>query len=312
MWRRICIAIAVALALTVPLGRLSGSIDAFTSFLPLAPILAFAALVPLGSRAGPVTIALALGIFAIVAVVLVPELGERASPGATAASGMRLILITQNVAVANSDPRGTIDALLASDADIVMLQESDGSVAPYHRRLEARYPYHNRCPIRCSLALYSRFPMTAAHYRARAGDGTPFGPPLLWATVRLPDGFAFPIATYHEPWPLPAARQAAWRRALPGALASFGTGGLVLGGDFNLTPWSSAMAHLDRAVAPLHRITHAAFSFPAKLVGRPWPVPLLPIDQVYAGPDWAVEEVDVLPANGSDHYAIRAELRLSR
>ena len=63
------------------------------------------------------------------------------------------VVVSHNVSVRNRDPLGTVNALLASDADILMLQESDGTVRPYLERLTARFPYHTPCPRRCSLAI---------------------------------------------------------------------------------------------------------------------------------------------------------------
>ncbi|KRA84447.1 endonuclease/exonuclease/phosphatase family protein [Altererythrobacter sp. Root672] len=307
-WRQACLMIAVAIVLTLPLGRLSGTIDAFTSFLPFAPLFALAALIPGRGKMPALMQGVAACVLVVTAVAIVPEVATTGRAHASAASGQRLTLITQNVGVVNSDPVGTIDALLASDADIVVLQETDGAVAPYHQRLKQRFPYYSPCREGCSAAIYSRLPLTEARYRARAADGAAFGPPLLWATVKLEDGTQFPIVTYHQPWPLPAERQAEWRNDLPDALAALGTQRLILAGDFNLTPWSSAMGQLDSDLAPLSRGTRAAFSFPARFAGLSWPVPFLPIDHVYTGPQWSVQNVEVLPAVGSDHHAIRADL----
>ncbi|MBO9518195.1 MAG: endonuclease/exonuclease/phosphatase family protein [Porphyrobacter sp.] len=311
-WRQISVLIALAIVLTLPLGRLSGSIDAFTSFLPFAPLFALAAFIPGRDKLPWAFKGAAACVLVASAVAIVPEVVSPGRANAAPASGQRLTLITQNVGVVNTDPIGTIDALLASDADIVLLQETDGAVAPYHQRLKQRFPYHSPCREGCSAAIYSRFPLVKADYRARRPDGGEFGPPLLWAVARLEDGTEFPIVTYHQPWPLPADRQANWRHALPDALASLGTQRLILGGDFNLTPWSSAMRTLDSDLAPLSRSTRAAFSFPARFAGMAWPVPFLPIDHVYTGPAWSVQNVEVLPAVGSDHHAVRADLWLTQ
>ncbi|MBT2132808.1 endonuclease/exonuclease/phosphatase family protein [Croceibacterium sp. LX-88] len=311
-WRHVSVMMAVAIILTLPFGRLSGTIDAFTSFLPFAPLFALAAFIPGRGSMSRVVKGIAVCVFLVAAVAMVPEVVAPGRANATGASGQRLTLITQNVSVRNSDPIGTIDALLASGADIVLLQETDGAVGSFHPRLKQRFPYHSPCGESCSAVIYSRLPLIEAQYRARTSGGDEFGPPLLWAVAKLEDGTQIPIVTYHQPWPLPAARQARWRETLPDALASLGTQRLILGGDFNLTPWSSAMHQLDGDLAPLSRGTRAAFSFPAKIAGISWPVPFLPIDHVYTGPQWSVQNVEVLPAMGSDHHAIRADLVLTQ
>src|SRR5438045_613828 len=71
--------------------------------------------------------------------------------------------------------------------------------------------------------------------------GQRFGPPLLWAEIAVPGGAPVTVATMHYPRPIPASRQAAARAALAAALARIDRGGLIIGGDMNLTPWSAAM-----------------------------------------------------------------------
>jgi vancomycin resistance protein VanJ len=38
------------------------------------------------------------------------------------------------------------------------------------------------------------------------------------------------------------------------------------------------------------------------------PFPFLPIDQLFAGPGWAMRSVERLPRTGSDHYPLRVRL----
>src|SRR3546814_7596545 len=61
----------------------------------------------------------------------------------------------------------------------------------------------------------------------------------------------------------------------------------------NLTPWAAAMREQDRALAPLTRMTRAP-SWPRAL-------PVLPLDHLYAGPDWGLVSARRLAATGSDH-----------
>jgi endonuclease/exonuclease/phosphatase (EEP) superfamily protein YafD len=85
---------------------------------------------------------------------------------------------------------------------------------------------------------------------------------------------------------------------------------MILAGDFNEVPWSAAMRRLEDDIRPLRRITRAALSYPALIDEREWPLPLLPIDHIFVGPGIAVESVRILPATGSDHLPILAELAL--
>jgi endonuclease/exonuclease/phosphatase (EEP) superfamily protein YafD len=83
---------------------------------------------------------------------------------------------------------------------------------------------------------------------------------------------------------------------------------MVLAGDFNLTPWGVAMRDLDAELRPMQRATHATFSFPARWHWWAFPAPVLPIDHLYAGPNWTVVSTQRLSRTGSDHYPIRINL----
>jgi endonuclease/exonuclease/phosphatase (EEP) superfamily protein YafD len=78
---------------------------------------------------------------------------------------------------------------------------------------------------------------------------------------------------------------------------------MILTGDFNATPWSASLRRTDAALA-LTRRDRALPTWPARVLGRSWPLPILPIDHVYAGPGWATVKVERGPAFGSDHYPL--------
>ncbi|MDE2488701.1 MAG: endonuclease/exonuclease/phosphatase family protein, partial [Alphaproteobacteria bacterium] len=80
-------------------------------------------------------------------------------------------------------------------------------------------------------------------------------------------------------------------------------------GDFNSTPWSFSRRRWDKAFGLIRR-DRALFSWPAgKTVwGVKPPFPILPIDHVYAGPDWATVSIRRGPKLGSDHYPVVAIL----
>ena len=92
------------------------------------------------------------------------------------------------------------------------------------------------------------------------------------------------------------------RRAAPivaGVVKNLDSSSLLLGGDFNSTPWSFARRRDDRAFG-LQRLTRGMFSWPA------WAGALtaFPIDHVYAGADWRLLDVRRGPNLGSDHYPL--------
>lgn len=287
-------------------GRLSPTIDAFASFLPFAPLLVLIALLLGGRRPGAFVILATLYVLIASAVLIVPELWN--GPVSTSpVNGRRLVIVSHNVGYANVDPDRTVRELGATDADILLLQETDGSVAPFLKQLETRFPYRNACVRRCSLAIFSRLPLDRVRYRFRDAADEPFGPPLIWTKVHLGEA-TFPIATTHLPWPLPPEPSQLRRENLVAAMPRVETGRLVLAGDFNLTPWSHAMKGLDEGLRPMRRATRALFSFPARVAGEAASFPFLPIDHLFAGPRWSVASATRLPRTGSDHYPIRVEL----
>jgi endonuclease/exonuclease/phosphatase (EEP) superfamily protein YafD len=78
---------------------------------------------------------------------------------------------------------------------------------------------------------------------------------------------------------------------------------MILTGDLNTTPWSFGLQRLDRTLGLVRR-DRALSTYPAQLFGRPWPLPFLAIDHVYAGPGWATVKVERGPWLGSDHYPV--------
>lgn len=291
------------------LGRISGIADAGASLLPLAIPLALLSL--LVGRLRPPLVAVGLGGVALLASSgLIGLEMMRWDADHAAAGAPRLVVVTHNLAYANVDPEHTIQALAASDADILLLQEANGTAAPYLPLLRTRFPYGGGCARArlCDLEILSRLPITRVRWRFRDSAGT-FGPDLFWTRATLPNGLSFPIATLHARWPLPPMPQQRFRAALIDAAGRLGADGLIIAGDFNLTPWGHGMAELDHGLLPMRRRTHAVFSFPARAREERVPVPMLPLDHLFAGPDWSTVSVRRLPATGSDHYPLRIELR---
>lgn len=252
--------------------------------------------------------ALALAGLAAAGGRIVPEYLR---PIAKAPPGPRdLTIVTANVWRDNVDPAGTIATLRASGADLLLLQETDGRMAPWLAGLARTYPYRSHCWVRCSLTILSRRPFLRERFRLRDAANRKYGPDLAWSRLIAPDGMPVTVATLHYVWPIPGRGQARTRAALARALETIDRRDLILAGDMNLTPWSVAMRRQDAALGPLVRQTRALFSWPARVGGgRAWPLPLLPIDQLYAGPQWRQVEVRTLPRTGSDHDAVFVRLR---
>ncbi|EZP69694.1 hypothetical protein BV96_03992 [Sphingomonas paucimobilis] len=293
-------ALALAIALAPWIGRFAPGLDLMAAVLPAVPLLAIIVLL-LNRRAAGLVAAVAL---ALAIITLLRE--WQGDPLPYHAAGPRLVLVTHNVSVHNEDPAATARILANSHADILLLQEVNGRFRPYLERLRKLYPYGSPCNG-CSMAILSRLPTDRPRYRFRDVDGKPFGPALIQAQVRF-GATEVPVATVHLSRTMSAWARARQRRMLAEAAARVSNGALIVGGDFNTTPWQASLMSLDAGMAPMARTTRAQFSFPTRALGHVFPMPLLPIDHVYAGPQWAIARAERMKATGSDHYPIRVEL----
>jgi len=296
---RLMIAGAAIAAWLAILGAWLPSLDVLASFLPFFAVALAIGLLIARRRVRWTLPLAAIGIVPM-AMAATPEI-VRTIPAAPAGA-RELRVLTHNVWVDNANPAATGAAIAGTNADIVLLQEVSRAREPLVAATSRRFPYRTACPGGgCGLAILSRWPIRASGYFLKNARGQKFGPPLLWAEIAVPGGAPVTVATLHYPRPFPGGRQVAAGAALAAALARVDRGGLVIGGDMNLTPWSAGMRAQDAALAPLTRMTRATWSWPRTL-------PFLPIDQLYAGPAWGLVRVDRLAATGSDHLPILVTL----
>lgn len=299
-WLSVVMLVAVAAAAQA--GRWFALADVITTAAPLtAAAAAMAGVVllmrPRRSRTGMMIVAAAA--LALSGERLWPEL-TRIIPAADAGAADTLRILSFNVWRANPDPGRAIAAIRAARADVVLLQEAGGTVWPHLAALTALYPYRSRCERPpCHLMILARWPL-ASRYRFRDAAGNQTGPRLIQARVTPPGRSGFTVATIHLDRP---------PSAIPGGPAGFGAAVLgagdprvILGGDFNRTPWSFALQRIDSAMAPVARADRAIATYPAG-------APVLPIDHLYAGPAWLVRSVERLPQAGSDHRGLVAVLQ---
>lgn len=296
---RLMIAGAAVAAWLAILGAWLPSLDVLASFLPLFAV-ALAIGLLISRRRVHWTLPLAAIGIVPMAMAATPEIARTIPAAPKGARELRVL--THNVWVDNASLAATGAAIAGADADIVLLQETSRARDALVTATAGRFPYRTACPGGgCGLTILSRWPIRASGYFLKDARGQKFGPPLLWAEIAVPGGAPVTVATLHYPRPIPAARQAAARAALAAALARIDRSGLIIGGDMNLTPWSAGMRQQDAAFAPLTRMTRAIWSWPRTL-------PFLPIDQLYAGPNWGLVRADRLAATGSDHLPILVTL----
>lgn len=294
-------------------GSFSDRLDVLTHFAPLAlaaasGILALAVLLARGRLRRAAVLLCGTAVLATGALVA-PELAAAARPlPPVPRAAERLRLLQFNVLFRNADPRATADYILRVDPDVVFLQEANARGAAVAEAIRARYPHQITCSGRegaCGTrVLAKRRPLSTGALTPHGEDGS-LG--AAWMTLPLRNGGRATVLGTHYTWPIPAGPQQAQSRALARTLRRFPRDNLIVAGDFNSTPWSFSLRRQDRAFG-VERRTRALFSFPRALEGAPSPVPVLPIDHLYAGPGWRTVSVRRGPRTPSDHYPVVVEL----
>jgi len=297
-------------------GAWSEWLDVLTHFAPIAcagaALVLAAALVLTRGRARRASVALAAAGLLSAGGLVAPELAAAARAPEPAPPGAERLRVLQfNVRRTNADPRGTAAFIRGSGADVVVLQEAYAEAGPIAEAVRDMYPHQATCrgDLRpCGTRVLSR-----RRPLARGGLHAPHDRDgsvnAAWLTLPLRSGGYATVAGTHSTWPIPAGAQGAQRRALARHLRRFDRERLIVAGDFNATPWSFALRRQDRLFG-LERRTRALFSWPRHALGVRSPLPLLPIDHVYAGAGWSTVTVRRGPGTASDHYPVIADLAL--
>ena len=235
----------------------------------------------------------------------------------------RLKVLSSNLWHLASGHDRTIEALMASDADVIGLIEVTPEWRTAITPLVAKYPYHVDCfdlEPHCQTMLLSKLPI-AKPYAGRIWRATPIvaGGELIWngrpITVLATHLFR-PLARSdesqwggHDPARasylaerLPLSRQAGQAGLLAKYLNSL-PGDLILMGDFNSVPWSRVQSAF-RAKTGLDNQAGWDFTWPSLL---PWPL-RLPIDHVLARGHLTVTHFAAGPRTDSDHFPAVAEI----
>jgi len=304
LWSAFITALAAMLAQA---GRFNRTLDAISHLAPillaLAMATAAAAFLVRPRIRRQVLVLAAIGVVGF-AALMAPELfGALIAPHGAATGEVIKVVQFNAWGSENRDPAGSARWILAQNPDFILAEESDNLSPILTAALQAQFPYEVNCatPSHCpEMILSRRAPLQGQGYWQPVN-------PLPFAWGRYP-GVAGPIdiVVGHPPWPLPAAGQAANFVGLVKITAPLPHGSLIVGGDFNSTPWSFALKRLDRTLGLVRR-TRALSSWPAgrfTRLGTVAPFPVLPIDQLYAGRDWRTVSVQRGPVLGSDHYPV--------
>lgn len=303
--------VGAAFALASLGGAVSDALDGLTHFAPLWLAMGVGAVVmgAVFARGGERWAMMGLGVIAVAAcsILMGPDLLAAAKAKPLAPRPGDLKVIQFNVWQDNDAPDKALAWILEQDAHVVVIVEGGGRSAGIVKALKAAYPSSVSCGGKraCGTLIFSKKRMIAGAGFYDEGRDLP----AAWATLADPKG-AFTVAATHYVWPVPAGRQQQQSVWMTNAIARFDKATTIVTGDFNSTPWSFTLKRQDKAFG-LDRRTHALASWPSGQFTRvaSAPIPVLPIDQVYAGKAWKTVSVTRGPSLGSDHRPIIVRLR---
>lgn len=297
-------AVCGAAAVAAQGGRWNDRLDLLTHFalLWLAGGLAtlFVAIWLPSSWRKATAIGLALTAVVSAGAIMAPDAIHLAKPRAHP-STQTLKLIEFNAWGRNPDPARVAQWLAQENPDVAVIVEGSNFMKSQVVALTGMHAFEG------SGALIFTREKPIAEWTAwgtRELPGTPTE--IAWVDLPGPDGQPFTVMGLHAGWPIPARYAWGQGRNIAEVLKILDRTRLIMVGDFNSTQWSFRQRAVDASFA-LERRDHLIPTWPARLPmfhGLPFPVPLLPIDHVYAGPRWQTVRITRGPRLGSDHYPL--------
>jgi endonuclease/exonuclease/phosphatase (EEP) superfamily protein YafD len=288
--------LSAAAAVASALGSYDARLDILAHFAPGYLVIGIAAavhaLLKKPGRAMLLVSALAavLGAGNLMANEFLRSTGSMAPNGACG----QIKIVQFNSQRTNSELSRVVSWLIDQDPDVVTISEARSDLRD---TLLARTGW-NVAGRKGSLMIFTRH-----RYIIMRRPPLPPQSELNYANASYPSpGGPIEIVTTHLSWPT-SATYASQVRDLKSVVARLPRERMILTGDFNSTPWSGSLRRLDSELG-LTRRDRSIATYPASLLGAPWPVPALPIDHVYAGPGWATVSVERGPWLGSDHYPL--------
>jgi len=300
IWLSLSAAIIVILPIIGNLGMLTPALDLINAALPAIALTSSVLVIFSYLRSHYYSIIYLLIGFAISITMLIYTIfGSSGSDAAM--QGSQITLVTLSAYHANETPLLLRNTIERSNADIVLLQESDGAARHAIKASLPKYYRLRSCSRpRCSITILSRWPLTPIGKR-RSGQSD------------LPDIFAVHIAHPAAPFNVIAvhlprlthANAVAHRNALIAMIKTLGPKPLLVAGDFNLTPGMIALSQFEVS-SGLIRAVKFTPTYPAPPVFPP----LFPIDHVYLSSAWSSQGCDTIARTGSDHLGLKCVLNI--
>lgn len=204
-------------------------------------------------------------------------------------------LYQKNLSYRLGDAADIIADMRASQADFITLQEVTTRNTEILAGLSPDYSSQALCKFRSvgGVAVASRFPKTDMPPVCHEQFG------IVALQVTTPDGPVW-LTSLHLPWPFPY-NQAEYVEKIAPILKQL-NGPVILGGDFNMVPWSYTMTQIETATrARRVGVTNGTFNLENTI--------MIPIDHVLA-PTNCIGEVSTLDLLGSDHHGVLARFSL--
>ncbi|MCP5089199.1 MAG: endonuclease [Rhodobacteraceae bacterium] len=214
----------------------------------------------------------------------------------TPPAGLDYKVYQKNLSFRNPDLKPVELDILQIKPDFVTLQE----VTEQHRAilgaLSDEYQSMHFCRFARvgGVAVASKWPLVDGSQTCAEADG------MAAMQVKTPAGPVW-IVSLHLHWPFPHRQPQQIQRLLPRIQAL--NGDKVIGGDFNMVPWSDLMRRVQSS-GRVERIGSALNSFP-----RFGTWIRLPIDHILI-PEGQQGETELRPLLGSDHRGLIARFRL--
>lgn len=301
-------ALMLCVALAGQAGRFDRGLDFLNALAPYA-IAACLILALLGLRFSRMAVALSLLAALICLERAMPVFAADMRAGAAPSTQDGLTVMSFNAWHMQPHPASAAQAIIASGADIVLLQEAGRLLGAEKLTLEMSYPFQSKCRAGCDLAILSKLPVSDFRYRIKDRTGRQRGPRMIFADIAAgPNRRPLTVATIHvDRNAAEKGRSTDVAAMLAEVFALMPRQDLVIGGDFNMTPYSFAANRIDRVAYPIRRVSPTSATYPSKIAGLP-ALPLFPIDHIYAAPRWQASSVRLELGFGSDHRPIAIRL----